>query len=247
MIDKDHHARLAVFSPRMVILDRFTFSSSYTAGGAVPWMGPELLDPESFGLKKSCPTKESDCYALGMVIYEVLSGQKPFAPLTAPVLRITRGDRPKRPQGERGAVFTDEIWRMLECCWKHQPKERINAEAILRGLGGMPYPSRTPSDVGGDTDTESDGQSYAAAGGSSVFSPLRPWLTSNCSGGITVLPTSTHGDDELPVPPLDSPPRVPSPVFPGQFPDPPQVDNQNEGWISDWLAHTGWGMFSAAI
>jgi len=38
-------------------------------------MSPELLDPERFGLPDSPeanrPTRRSDCYALGMVIYEV--------------------------------------------------------------------------------------------------------------------------------------------------------------------------------
>jgi len=35
-------------------------------------MSPELLDPGSFGEHATGrPTKQSDCYALGMVIYEV--------------------------------------------------------------------------------------------------------------------------------------------------------------------------------
>ena len=34
-------------------------------------MSPELLDPEMFGLDNNRPTKQSDCYALGMVVYEV--------------------------------------------------------------------------------------------------------------------------------------------------------------------------------
>jgi len=37
-------------------------------------MSPELLDPERFGMPQSednRPTRQSDCYALGMVIYEV--------------------------------------------------------------------------------------------------------------------------------------------------------------------------------
>jgi hypothetical protein len=37
-------------------------------------MSPELLDPELFGIPESegdRPTRQSDCYALGMVIYEV--------------------------------------------------------------------------------------------------------------------------------------------------------------------------------
>ena len=47
---------------------------SFTAGGTRRWMSPELLDPELFGipqLEGDRPTRQSDCYALGMVIYEV--------------------------------------------------------------------------------------------------------------------------------------------------------------------------------
>jgi hypothetical protein len=34
-------------------------------------MSPELLDPEMFEVQGDRPTRQSDCYALGMVIYEV--------------------------------------------------------------------------------------------------------------------------------------------------------------------------------
>ena len=44
---------------------------SFTAGGTVRWMSPELLDPDRFGIADDRPTKASDCYALGMVVYEV--------------------------------------------------------------------------------------------------------------------------------------------------------------------------------
>jgi len=44
---------------------------SFTAGGTVRWMSPELLDPDRFGFADDRPTKQSDCYALGMVVYEV--------------------------------------------------------------------------------------------------------------------------------------------------------------------------------
>ena len=44
---------------------------SFTTGQTTRWTSPELLDPEQFGLTDSRPTKQSDCYALGMVVYEV--------------------------------------------------------------------------------------------------------------------------------------------------------------------------------
>ena len=47
---------------------------SFTPGGTTRWMSPELLYPEKFGGSDGRPTKQSDCYALGMVVYEVLTG-----------------------------------------------------------------------------------------------------------------------------------------------------------------------------
>jgi serine/threonine protein kinase len=54
---------------------------SFTSGGTRRWMSPELLDPEMFGIPPSegdRPSKQSDCYALGMVIYEVRIRVCPF-------------------------------------------------------------------------------------------------------------------------------------------------------------------------
>ena len=47
---------------------------SFTFGGTAQWMSPKLLNPEKFGILGSEGyqlTRESNCYALGMVIYEV--------------------------------------------------------------------------------------------------------------------------------------------------------------------------------
>ena len=57
----------------MAMVDLSTMFLSETvvsSGGTLCWMAPELLDPPHFG-SNGRPTRESDCYALGMVIYEV--------------------------------------------------------------------------------------------------------------------------------------------------------------------------------
>ena len=97
------------------------------------WMSPELIDPERFGLEDSRPTKESDCYAFGMVIYEVLSGRLPFASFIdmRVFLVVLRGERPERPDGPKGAWFTDGLWRMLNLCWEAKRDNRPKIEDIL--------------------------------------------------------------------------------------------------------------------
>ncbi|KAF9645406.1 kinase-like protein [Thelephora ganbajun] len=142
LIDNNGCARLSAISFLASTSDWPIFISSGPRG-TPRWMSPELLDPESFGLKESRPTKESDCYALGMVIYEVLSGRTPFAQRSFPavILRVLKGERPGRPQGKEGELFTDAIWGILELCWKPQPSDRASAKAVLLCLEGAPLPS----------------------------------------------------------------------------------------------------------
>ena len=103
-------------------------------------MGPELLDPKRVGLGESRLTRESDCYALGMVIYEVLCGCSPFGTGNSFVdlFGVLGGKRPERPQGETGRLFTDGIWDLLQLCWKVEPRERANAQDVLLCLEGVP-------------------------------------------------------------------------------------------------------------
>ena len=181
MINRDNHACLADSSLVTIISDQQTFLSSSIVGGAIQWMSPELLAPDVFGLKESRPTKESDCYALGMVVYEVLSGRTPFAPSDPPVImrRILDGERPERLQGNDGRRFTDGIWMAVQLCWKPQPRDRISAKDTLLGLEGNPIPLRLASGVDGDTEIDHNDQLDTTASDSSVFPSFHPKLISN--------------------------------------------------------------------
>ena len=66
-------ARAAAAASRTSLISNDTLMS-FTGGGTRRWMSPEILHPERFGMLESednRPTRQSDCYALGMVIYEV--------------------------------------------------------------------------------------------------------------------------------------------------------------------------------
>lgn len=99
-------------------------------------MSPELFDPREFDLKDNRPTKHSDSYAFGMVIYEVLSGKAPFSqcPELIAIAMVIKGERPMRPQGAKGIWLTDDIWRILECCWKPVPGDRPRIKDVLECL-----------------------------------------------------------------------------------------------------------------
>ena len=114
-----------------------------------------------------------------MVIYEVLGGQAPFArdSFLAVASKVLMGKRPERPQGAEGALFTDNIWQMLELCWKPQPRDRINAQGVLLVLIGNPcLPGPSPHASGdGEMDgyNRSDGTFGDSLDVSSVSSQIR--------------------------------------------------------------------------
>jgi len=116
--------------------------------GTTRWMSPELLDTERFG-SDGLPSRESDCYALGMTIYEVsgfsrsgspslifsqvLGGLLPFHHLRSPVVAcaILRGARPGKPENALSLGFTDTLWGLLESCWNESAMVRPTARRLL--------------------------------------------------------------------------------------------------------------------
>ena len=133
LIDQTGNARLADFGLLTIISDstNISSSSSYVQGGTVRWMSPERIAPDRFGSKDGHPTKPSDCYALGMVIYETITGNLPFhrdADLTVS-MKVVEGERPPRR-----AEFSKRLWGVLERCWAHKPNNRPSIESVLRYL-----------------------------------------------------------------------------------------------------------------
>ena len=201
LINRDGHASLTDFCLAMTISDQQTFLPPYIENGTTRWMSPELLAPDMFGLEKSRPTKESDRYALGMTIYEVLSGQGPFASFNSSVAirKVAGGERPERPQGDDGRHFTDGVWRVIQCFWEHQPHDRIRAKAILSGLEGNLAPLEPPN-ASGDVGPDGDDQSDITASDSGMYSSSHPKLIFNYPR-TTIDPPLTHDDNRLFVPP----------------------------------------------
>lgn len=152
LIDETDRARISDFGLLKILSDpeSSTSSGSYAQGGSLRWMSPELIDPRRFGLKKTRPTKFSDRYALGMVIYETVSGHAPFhqeGSHTAAV-RNSTGEPPPR-----GVRFTDDLWEMLKKCWMFQPNDRPCIEDVLQCLK---VSSSLPVALYPESDTEKD-------------------------------------------------------------------------------------------
>ena len=193
LIDDDDNPRLSGFNVITIASEQSAIVPPPRTDGAIPWMSPELLYPEKFRLQNNYPTVQSDCYALGMVIYEVLGGQAPFAAYKniEVVLMVLSGERPEKPRGDAGKHFTDEIWGILELCWSQQPSGRPNAKHLLTRLDGKSslWP---PSEIGDDEDTDTNDEQSAAS------MEMKPGTGSDPSTGGGLGTKSRHGAFPLP-------------------------------------------------
>ncbi|OCH87919.1 kinase-like protein [Obba rivulosa] len=103
------------------------------------WTAPEIWDPEMFHLDRPLCTKESDIFALSMVFWEVFTGTLPFADLQNArdhriIFAILFKHRMERPVQATGLGLTDEVWAIMERCWRHEPKERPSIETVRDDL-----------------------------------------------------------------------------------------------------------------
>ena len=106
-----------------------------------------------FGSKTgSRPTKRSDIYSMGMVIYEVsilryksgriidvaqvLTDKIPFYEHNeyAAMTRILQGEPPKKPIFSITRGYTQELWDMTTSCWDVEPTKRPTVDRVLDAL-----------------------------------------------------------------------------------------------------------------
>jgi serine/threonine protein kinase len=172
LIDQTGHARLADFGLLTIISDptNLVSSSSCAHGGTARWMSPELIAPERFGFKTSRPTKSSDCYALGMVIHETISGNVPFYKHTdlAVFVKVLEGERPLRE-----VECADSLWEILERCWAPQPGSRPSIRDVLRCLERLSQSHELPTETEwADDGSDSDLSDYSSG---MSFGFTSPW------------------------------------------------------------------------
>ena len=101
--------------------------------GTPSFTAPELLLPTKFGLEKGGPSKEADVYALGMTMYQVMTGKRPFLQIRkAAIIRaVISGERPAKPHNAEEIGMTDAFWDLLRECWREDRKKRPRILHIL--------------------------------------------------------------------------------------------------------------------
>ena len=194
LIDQDGRARLADFGLLIIVSDSTYHTSSSTSNGAgtTRWMSPELLDPDRFGGEDGRATKESDCYALGMVVLEVLTGKPPFPGYSGLIVmrKVIEGERPGRPDGKEEVWFTGDLWEILEQCWLPRPERRPEIEAVLRCLerGSTTWQPLPPdSDDHAQSDSHDDWSDFTSSHDSSINLSMFLDVVVNLTHPLTAL------------------------------------------------------------
>ncbi|KAF8060547.1 D-xylose 1-dehydrogenase NADP(+) 2 [Scenedesmus sp. PABB004] len=94
---------------------------------------PTHMSPELF--MAGHVSKASDVYAYGVLLYEIMTGQRAYAGVPIPLLphEVARqGLRPTWPPGMPSGCR--DLRRLAEACWAQQPQDRPSFAEILRTL-----------------------------------------------------------------------------------------------------------------
>ncbi|MED6180820.1 hypothetical protein PIB30_013903 [Stylosanthes scabra] len=98
--------------------------------GTLPWMAPELLNGSS-----SLVSEKVDVFSFGIVMWELLTGEEPYADLHYGAIIggiVSNTLRPPVPES------CDSNWRLLmENCWSSEPSERPSFTEIANELRAM--------------------------------------------------------------------------------------------------------------
>lgn len=113
-------------------------TSSFTAEGAVAGT-PAYMPPEQARDEETHVGKQADVYAVGAILYELLTGQAPYSYSTAEgepptsnevVQRVLNGDL--RPVGSLAPESPGELQAICEKAMARQPEERYGSMTELR-------------------------------------------------------------------------------------------------------------------
>jgi serine/threonine-protein kinase len=107
------------------VLDTAGLTTPHAVIGTPHYMAPEAISG-------AAPSPAADVYALGVVLYELVAGQPPYAGEPIAVLGRHLDDSPQRPPG-----MPDEVWSVITACMDRDPERRPPATElaiILRDL-----------------------------------------------------------------------------------------------------------------
>jgi serine/threonine protein kinase len=114
-------------------------TSSQRSGNTLPQMimgTPEYMAPEQFEAKPVSPA--TDIYALGIVLYELVTGLRPYAADTPVAAAIRRAKPPQLPSSLRPKI-PGQCDRIIARCLEYDPEKRFqSAKEVAKALRAGP-------------------------------------------------------------------------------------------------------------
>ncbi len=133
LVGADHRARVV------------DFGLAFLSGGTAHYMAPELQDPSSPS-RDVRARQRADLYALGVVAYELLVGERPFdAPDRA---RVLAQHRHKAPPAllEHRPDLTEPLAALVDACLAKEPADRpASPSVVAQGLSDAARRLNRPS------------------------------------------------------------------------------------------------------
>ena len=129
LLDQERMVKVTDFGLAAHAPDGSTASWLTAETGTYRWMAPEVIRHERY-------SRSADVYSYAMILFELLTREQPFAPLTpimAGVESALNSNRPHLPSGLPAQI--DELVRV---CWDAAPERRPSFEDIERRLRELP-------------------------------------------------------------------------------------------------------------
>lgn len=123
-------------------------TTSMRGNGSIRYMSPEILltNDESGTMKIPVKTLESDVFAFGLVIRELLSDEIPYASIQSMphIIRlIASGRKPSRPESSVAKEWLcDKMWEIVETTLESDPKARPIASEVSHRVSFIPMIKR---------------------------------------------------------------------------------------------------------
>ena len=115
-----------------------SISASATAVGALPYMAPEAINtPKEVG-------PPADIWSIGAMIFEILTGSKPFGSGLQAVGKIIEGEKPEFPafmtNNPQFKPLSDQLIKMVLKCLQKEPTARPTADMLVAECENLCYP-----------------------------------------------------------------------------------------------------------
>lgn len=110
--------------------------SRLTATGTLPGT-PAYMAPEQVALEESLINERADVWAIGVTLYELLTGDVPFTGSMSEMLTKIRCEAPPRLRGRRPDVAPELEQLIMRCLSKHPSDRFANAGELAHALSEL--------------------------------------------------------------------------------------------------------------